>query len=53
MHQSNGYAIPLAQQPRVPRPIQNILATGEDESGRLFYETPPSQCWLRYCRVEH
>ncbi len=42
-HQSNRYAIPLAPQPQVPRPIQNLLATKEDKSGRLFYKTPPSQ----------
>jgi hypothetical protein len=42
-HQSNGYEIPLALRPQVPRPIQNILATREDKSGGLFYKTPPSQ----------
>ncbi len=30
-------------QPQVPRPIQNLLATGEDKPGGLFYKTPPSQ----------
>jgi hypothetical protein len=43
MHQSNGYAISLAPQLQVPRPIQSILATEEGKSGGLFYKTPPSQ----------
>jgi hypothetical protein len=41
MHQSNGYAISLALRPQVSRPIQNILAIGEDKVGRLFYKTHP------------
>jgi hypothetical protein len=39
-NKSNGHVLSLAMQPRSPRPISNLLATGKTQQLGLFYKTP-------------